>query len=154
MLGHATDDGLRQLVTERLLAFWAFFKRAAGPAKAILSIRDLLNWVHFITTTAGKLGTLAAYAHGAHLVLLDGIGLGIGLPTEVWFCCDWILVAHLHRVLAVKYAGACKCPQYKANTVMLTSRHLVLSVVITLILEFLFLPLDSAAFKKQTTAMQ
>jgi hypothetical protein len=26
---------------------------------------------------------LAAYAHGAHLVLLDGIGLGVGLSAEV-----------------------------------------------------------------------
>lgn len=49
-----------------------------GPA-----VRDLLAWAHFITATAPRVGALPAYAHGAHLVLLDGIGLGVGLAAEV-----------------------------------------------------------------------
>lgn len=46
-------------------------------------MRDLLAWAHFITTTCPQVGALPAYAHGAHLVLLDGIGLGVGLSAEV-----------------------------------------------------------------------
>ena len=46
-------------------------------------MRDLLAWAGFINATAAQLGVLAAYAHGAHLVLLDGIGLGVGLSAEV-----------------------------------------------------------------------
>ena len=46
-------------------------------------MRDLLAWAGFINATTPQLGPLAAYAHGAHLVLLDGIGLGVGLSAEV-----------------------------------------------------------------------
>ncbi len=67
----------------RLLEFWSFFRsKAAHTARQALSVRDLLAWAHFITTTAPAVGALPAYAHGAHLVLLDGIGLGVGLAAE------------------------------------------------------------------------
>jgi midasin len=46
-------------------------------------VRDLLSWAGFINATSPQLGLLPAYAHGAHLVLLDGIGLGVGLSAEV-----------------------------------------------------------------------
>ena len=39
--------------------------------------------VRFINAAAPHIGTEAAYAHGAHLVLLDGIGLGVGMPIQV-----------------------------------------------------------------------
>lgn len=39
--------------------------------------------VRFINAAADHIGTEAAYAHGAHLVLLDGIGLGVGMPLQV-----------------------------------------------------------------------
>ena len=41
--------------------------------------------VRFINAAAPHIGTEAAYAHGAHLVLLDGIGLGVGMPLQVCF---------------------------------------------------------------------
>lgn len=47
------------------------------------AVRDLLAWAGFIAVTHSQLGLLPAYAHGAHLVLLDGIGLGVGLSAEV-----------------------------------------------------------------------
>jgi midasin len=50
--------------------------------RGALSIRDLLGWVTVINATAPKLGALVAYAHGAHLTLLDGLGLGSGLPPS------------------------------------------------------------------------
>lgn len=71
------------LVVGRLLDFWQFFHEQAGPGKAVLSIRDLLAWAGFINAAAPTIGALPAYAHGAHLVLLDGVGLGIGMPIEV-----------------------------------------------------------------------
>jgi midasin len=68
-----------------MLAFWAFFREAAGPAAAgvQLGVRDLLAWARFVRAAAPRIGTFPAYAHGAHLVLLDGIGLGAGVPSEV-----------------------------------------------------------------------
>lgn len=53
------------------------------PSPTPSAVRDLLAWAGFINATAPQLGILAAYAHGAHLVLLDGIGLGVGLSAEV-----------------------------------------------------------------------
>lgn len=67
----------------RLLRFWAFFQEHGGIARAALSVRDLLAWAGFVTALAPALGPLPAYVHGAHLVLLDGIGLGIAMPREV-----------------------------------------------------------------------
>ena len=82
----SADDQLRAEVSERLLQFWQFFRQHAGPmAGAALSVRDLLSWAAFINTAAPSIGALPAYAHGAQLTLLDGIGLGAGLPAEV--CC-------------------------------------------------------------------
>ena len=77
------DPQVRELVAPRLLEFWQFFHTRAGTAKAVLSVRDLLAWAHFVNVAAPSIGALPAYAHGAHLVLLDGIGLGEGMPLEV-----------------------------------------------------------------------
>ncbi|KAG2499138.1 hypothetical protein HYH03_002721 [Edaphochlamys debaryana] len=72
----------RAAIAERLLRFWQEYARLQPPgARQPLSIRDLLAWVGFVNATHGALGPLAAYAHGAHLTLLDGIGLGVGLPA-------------------------------------------------------------------------
>ena len=45
-------------------------------------MRDAIAWASFCRTVvlAGQLSTWAAYAHGAYLTLLDGLGLGLGLP--------------------------------------------------------------------------
>ena len=77
------DPRVRDLVAPRLLEFWQFFHSRAGTAKSVLSVRDLLAWAHFVNVAAPSIGALPAYAHGAHLVLLDGIGLGEGMPLEV-----------------------------------------------------------------------
>ena len=83
-MGRSAGDELRAEVSERLLRFWQFFRACAGPAAgAALSVRDLLSWAGFINSAAPSIGVLPAYAHGAHLTLLDGIGLGAGIPTEV-----------------------------------------------------------------------
>jgi midasin len=110
------DEELRSEVAGRLLQFWRFFREQGGYAAAsALSVRDLLAWASFIITAAPKIGALAAYAHGAHLVLLDGIGLGIGLPSEV--CCTvlWPLMPRgmaANRCLAIlaSTAACLRCP--------------------------------------------
>ena len=66
-----------------MLGFWQFFKQHAGQAKSTLSVRDLLAWASFINSAAESIGPIKAYIHGAQLGLLDGIGLGIGMPVEV-----------------------------------------------------------------------
>ncbi|KAL0049173.1 hypothetical protein WJX82_008148 [Trebouxia sp. C0006] len=78
-----TDPAVRQAIADKLLDFWTFYKAHAGAARTGLSVRDLLAWVRFINAAAPHIGTEAAYAHGAHLVLLDGIGLGVGMPLQV-----------------------------------------------------------------------
>jgi midasin len=78
------DTALRDLVAARLQDFWRFFKaHVADAARQALTIRDILAWIAFVRAAAPEVGALIAYAHGAHLVLLDGIGLGVGLPEEV-----------------------------------------------------------------------
>ena len=74
---------MQREVAPRLLAFWRHFQEAGAAARTALSIRDLLAWAHFVATAAPAIGLLPAYAHGAYLVLLDGIGLGLGMPHEV-----------------------------------------------------------------------
>lgn len=47
-----------------------------------LSVRDLLSWAGFMTSSGLLLRPWEAYVHGAALVLLDGIGLGAGLSPQ------------------------------------------------------------------------
>ena len=50
-----------------------------------LSLRDVLAWARFIVETAchnEDFGIWSAYAHGASLMHLDGLGLGTGLSHE------------------------------------------------------------------------
>ena len=77
------DEGVREAVAPRLLAFWRFFQERAGAARGALTVRDLLAWAGFVRAAAPAVGALPAYAHGAHLALLDGVGLGLGVPQEV-----------------------------------------------------------------------
>ena len=41
------DVAERQDLTQKLLAFWNFYKANAGAARTGLSVRDLLAWVGF-----------------------------------------------------------------------------------------------------------
>lgn len=70
-------------MTPRLLAFWAHHQAALGAGHASLTVRDLLAWASFIAAAAPGLGALPAYVHGAYLVVLDGLGLGLGLAPQV-----------------------------------------------------------------------
>lgn len=73
-----------QVVTPRLIEFWEFFNREVAHAvRQVFSMRDLMTWVEFINRCSGHLDPLLAYAHGAELVLLDGLGLGSGVSVEV-----------------------------------------------------------------------
>lgn len=77
------SENLRALIVPRMVGFWRFFKEnALNLARQAFSIRDLLAWAQFITLTAHSIGVLASYVHGAHLTLLDGVGLGVGLSVE------------------------------------------------------------------------
>ena len=80
---HFVDTNVAELVIPRLMEFWAFYNSKSAALRSVLSIRDLLAWARFVNTTAPSIGPLAAYTHGAYLVLLDGIGLGIGMQMEV-----------------------------------------------------------------------
>lgn len=91
-IGHAGDDA-KQDLAPRLLSFWQFYHSAAPPlAKAALSVRDLLAWAGFINAVGPRIGLWAAYAHGAYLILLDGIGLGLGMAPQVRGWCLSILL--------------------------------------------------------------
>jgi midasin len=78
-----TDPELRQLMTPLLLKFWDFYKNhVAASARQVLSVRDLLTWIEFVNSTAQLVNPYTAFAHGAHVAFLDGIGLGVGLSEE------------------------------------------------------------------------
>lgn len=70
-------------LADLLVGFWAFFKPLSVSIRSSLTIRDMLSWVGFINHMGHELGGLAAYIHGAHLVLLDGVGLGTGGTLNV-----------------------------------------------------------------------
>ena len=78
-----------------LARFWEFYREIAGrgAARAALLTRDLVAWAQFVRAAATGAGSAAsgcnrrlapaeAFAHGAYLTLLDGLGLGLGLPEE------------------------------------------------------------------------
>lgn len=43
----------------------------------MLTVRDLLSWIDFINVTENSLRPEVALLHGAFLVLLDGLSLGM-----------------------------------------------------------------------------
>lgn len=58
----------------------------------MLTVRDLLSWVAFINMTESSLGPECAFLHGAFLVLLDGLSLGIFLLCYGSTClCHFLL---------------------------------------------------------------
>ena len=65
---------------EAMLLFLEHFTCTELGKKCVLSIRDILSWVHFINKVTLKQTSLdpgLAYIHGACLVLLDGLGSGL-----------------------------------------------------------------------------
>ena len=73
----------------RLAEFWEFYHDNAGSstARAALAVRDLIGWANFMRemvdpSRGAPLSPSEAYAHGAYLTLLDGLGLGLGMPEE------------------------------------------------------------------------
>lgn len=75
---------MRRTISQHLLAFWHLFvSEAPAASRGGLSVRDLLAWVGFINTTEPQIGALQAYTHGAYLTLLDGLGLGLGIPPAL-----------------------------------------------------------------------
>ena len=86
-LGVYARDCLLQLTflsfVDRNRSFYHGPGGATGSAaRSSLTVRDAIAWASFCRTAvhAGQLSAWAAYAHGAYLTLLDGLGLGLGLP--------------------------------------------------------------------------
>ncbi|XP_069167675.1 LOW QUALITY PROTEIN: midasin-like [Procambarus clarkii] len=71
-----------------ILEFIEHFTKTDLGKKCVLSIRDLLSWVHFINKVASGptcMDAGLAYIHGACLILLDGLGSGLtGSGTAGW----------------------------------------------------------------------
>jgi len=72
-----------------LSEFWEHYHDIAGSstARAALAVRDLIGWANFMremvdSSKREPLSPSEAYAHGAYLTLLDGLGLGLGTPVE------------------------------------------------------------------------
>ena len=51
-------------------------------------MRDLLACAAFVVDTAPRLGSVAALQHAVHMVLLDGLGVGAGMPPQVQAHCS------------------------------------------------------------------
>ena len=89
------EEGPLRAYANRLAEFWTFYRAVAGrgAARSALLTRDLVAWAQFMRAAAEGEGSAAcgcsrrlspeeAYAHGAYLTLLDGLGLGLGLPED------------------------------------------------------------------------
>ncbi|CAN0452631.1 unnamed protein product, partial [Ectocarpus sp. 12 AP-2014] len=95
----AASTDLNNMAGPMLDFAWWFNSTASsslgGGHGLSLSVRDLLSWASFITSSATSpspysrsskpgLRPWEAYVHGAALVLLDGMGLGAGLsPSSI-----------------------------------------------------------------------
>lgn len=64
-------------------------------------MRDAIAWATFChgATSSGNMSPWEAYAHGAYLTLLDGLGLGLGIPeataTQLRASCEAFIGAQL-----------------------------------------------------------
>ncbi|CEG79450.1 Putative P-loop containing nucleoside triphosphate hydrolase protein [Rhizopus microsporus] len=68
---HATLKGY----SERMLDFISWYSQALGQSRTIISLRDILSWVKFMNTAVDfGLNPELSFAHGACIVLLDGLG--------------------------------------------------------------------------------
>eukprot|EP00903_Cladosiphon_okamuranus_P014927 g13820.t2 len=79
-------ENLSQMAGPMLDFAW-WFNNTASPSLGrghglSLSVRDLLSWAGFMTSSGLRLRPWEAYVHGAALVLLDGMGLGAGLSPQ------------------------------------------------------------------------
>jgi midasin len=67
-----------------VVTFWQWYN-VQPAAGAPLTVRDVVTWVAFLNVCASNdppLPAAEAYLHGAALVLLDGIGIGTGMPES------------------------------------------------------------------------
>ena len=83
------SEGDLAVFAKHLAEFWEFYHENAGSstARAALAVRDLIGWANFMREMVDSSRRVAlrpseAYAHGAYLTLLDGLGLGLGMPEE------------------------------------------------------------------------
>ncbi|CEI96453.1 Putative Midasin [Rhizopus microsporus] len=68
---HATLKGY----SERMLDFISWYSQALGQSRTVISLRDILSWVKFMNTAVDfGLNPELSFAHGACIVLLDGLG--------------------------------------------------------------------------------
>ena len=79
---------LAERVVDKMLQVWKLFLDNAlesleGQKKLFLSIRDLVAWADFVKLKASELGSNLAFGHGAHLVFLDGFGVGTGNDSQM-----------------------------------------------------------------------
>ncbi|CAO3588237.1 unnamed protein product [Absidia cylindrospora] len=59
----------------KMLDFIGWYMKALGQSRTVVSLRDILSWVKFMNTgVANGLHPKLCYAHGACIVLLDGLG--------------------------------------------------------------------------------
>jgi hypothetical protein len=83
--GNATDalasPPTRALTVRHRCFFHSGNAIASGAARSSLTVRDVIAWAEFCVKAcaSGALRPWHAYAHGAFLTLLDGLGLGLGI---------------------------------------------------------------------------
>ena len=84
-LENTTSSANQNLVIAgKILDFIDWFaSKLNKSADSIVSIRDILAWVGFLTCTSGKLPVNEALYHGGCMVLLDGIGVNPLFGTTV-----------------------------------------------------------------------
>ena len=80
------EDVLAQEVCSKIVAFVQWFQSQPNSSNFPLSKRDLLCWVEFINislTGEGSASPWVSFIEGAHLVLLDGLGVGLSSALDV-----------------------------------------------------------------------
>ncbi|KAI9142687.1 hypothetical protein BKA69DRAFT_1123750 [Paraphysoderma sedebokerense] len=81
-------DDLSKILNERLSSFglaeftkrildyveWLTATSHVGFKSIVVSLRDILSWIGFMTATTPSIGPTSAYVHGGCMVFLDGLG--------------------------------------------------------------------------------
>jgi len=72
------------VLVQPIVHFWQWYN-VHPAAGAPLTVRDVVTWVAFLNVCSANdppMSPEEAYIHGASLVLLDGIGIGTGMPES------------------------------------------------------------------------
>ena len=136
-----------------LAQFWEFYHENAGSstARAALAVRDLIGWANFIremvdNSRRAPLSPSEAYAHGAYLTLLDGLGLGLGMPEESAKQIKARCLSFLHGQLSEQVSSRTNEPDFSTHRMCDDASLYLVSFLASVLRENIFTTLNTSGY--------